>query len=286
MKPTALAAAAPHAFLGQENLVIPTLNHGNCVGYAIPPKETETLPDGRVIRYENPSPTSSSEKHRLVIAGKGRNTTIDLGATGGCVSISPDWKRMLVLDDWSGSDRPAALTIYDFEKSLTQGALEPADVAPAPVSSPMSAFFVGSTGDLVTTDLSNKVMRWRFEQGHWRSWEVFHGDNDIGYAEPDETGDRLVIIEHHVGDNETGILYSVKARQIWYDLGSDYKWLGVTFNAPANVAVSAHWKWTGSFPLLPLSKLKSLAEANLSAHCRPKDPNDYRSSPCWPAILD
>jgi len=57
----------------------------------------------------------------------------------------------------------------------------------------------------------------------WRSWEVFHGDNDIGYAEPDETGDRLVIIEHHVGDNETGILYSVKARQIWYDLGSDYK---------------------------------------------------------------
>ena len=83
-----------------------------------------------------------------------------------------------------------------------------------------------------------------------------------------------------------GTLYSVKGRQSWYDLGSDYKWLGTAFNTESNVAVSAHSKWIGFFPIMPLSKLETLAETNLSPHCRPPKPGDYRTSSCWPKSLD
>ena len=64
LKTTALSSVAPHAFVGKMNTPIPTFNHGNCVGEAIPPKRSEPLPDGRTIRYDNPTPTHFSEKHR------------------------------------------------------------------------------------------------------------------------------------------------------------------------------------------------------------------------------
>jgi hypothetical protein len=281
-KATALISVAPHGFVGKERFPIPTFNHGNCVGDAIPPKTMESLPDGRTIRYENPSPTQMSQKHLLVISGGGPDRSIDLGQSGGCVSFSLDWKRMIVMDDWSGPDRPSSLTIYDFDKALAAGALQGAKVGTLPVQSATSAFFAGSSGDVVTTDLTNKVMRWSDDARRWSSREIYHGENAIVYAEPDATGDLIIVLEQLVGDTVVGALYSVKARQTWYDLGSDYKWLGAAFNTESNVAVTAHWKWIGSFPILPLSKLEALAEANLSPHCRPPTASDYHCSPCWP----
>ena len=134
------------------NTPIPTFNHGNCVGEAIPPKRSEPLPDGRTIRYDNPTPTHFSEKHQLVIIGNSPNQSIDLGPRGGCVAISLDWKQMIVMDDWSGPDRPVSLDVYDFEKTLATGVLQRASMSALPVQSPTSAFFVGSTGDIITTD--------------------------------------------------------------------------------------------------------------------------------------
>ena len=178
---------------------------------------------------------------------------------------------MLVMDDGSGQDPPTSLTIYDFDKVLETAVLRGAEAGALPVRSPTSAFFVGSTGDVVTTDFTNKVIRWSFDAGRWSSREIYHGENQVYYAEPDATGDLVIVLEHSVGDTDVGALYSVKARQTWYDLGSDYKWLGAAFNTESNVAVSAHWKWIGSFPILPLSKLEALAQANLSPHCRPRN---------------
>jgi hypothetical protein len=55
-----------------------------------------------------------------------------------------------------------------------------------------------------------------------------------------------------VGNSDMrGSLYSIKAQQKWYDLGSDYKWLGATFINNSEIAVSKHGTWTKSFPSSP-----------------------------------
>jgi hypothetical protein len=137
-------------------------------------------------------------------------------------------------------------------------------VSPAiPIKAP-TAFFVGSTSDVITTDNTNKVMRWSFNAGQWSSREIYHGENVVFYAEPDASGDRLIILEQITLDNlGAGAVYSVKARQTWFELGSGNFFMA-TFNTDTNVGLfspsgDVRGGWTRvSFPIIPLSKLEAL----------------------------
>jgi hypothetical protein len=116
------------------------------------------------------------------------------------------------------------------------------------------------------------------------STEIFHGEHQIYYAETNADGTQLLIIEEVSGGNSDmhGSLYSIKSKQKWYDLGSDYKWLGATFINNTEIAVSKHSTWTNVFPILSLNALVDLAKKELPEECRPTKEGDYKSSPCWP----
>jgi hypothetical protein len=109
--------------------------------------------------------------------------------------------------------------------------------------------------------------------------EIFHGEHPIYYAETNAEGTQLLIIDDvSCGNSDMrGSLYSIKAQQKWYDLGSDYKWLGATFINNSEIAVSKHGTWTNVFPVLSLSALVDLAKKGLTDGCRPKKEGDYKS---------
>jgi hypothetical protein len=102
-------------------------------------------------------------------------------------------------------------------------------------------------------------------------------------VEPDAVGDRLILIEQVGGGNVHGFMYSVSARKVWFDLGSDYKWLGAAFTANSEIVVSEHGNWKRVFPILSLSALVALADKEISPECRPPSAREYRQSRCWPA---
>jgi hypothetical protein len=81
-------------------------------------------------------------------------------------------------------------------------------------------------------------------------------------------------------------MYSIKARQKWFDLGTDYKWLGAAFTDKHEVAVSKHNTWTDVFPVLPLSRLVEIAKKELTPSCQPARQGDFKSSPCWPSSIE
>jgi hypothetical protein len=256
-----------------------TFHHGDC--NSTPEMEKEALPGGRVIRFRH---ADRAQSVLMEITGEGLNEAVDLGPVSGCVSISPDWKRMLVRSAAESAEK--RVRIYDFDKVLSFGRLEGAALRTLPVDSPSSAFFVGSTEDIVTTDGGNRVIRWSYRDEQWISQELYHGDNPVFYAEPNDTGNLLIILEYLSGGTVVGTLYSVKAGKIWYELGSDYKWLGATFINPTDIGVSKGQKWVNVFPVLSLEELKNLAERNLSPHCHLYTGTDYRGSKCWPATLN
>ena len=138
---------------------------------------------------------------------------------------------------------------------------------------------------MVVPDSTNRVLQWKQTRAGeaWTSSEIYKGDNEVVYAEPDDVGDRIIVMEHLGLGSVHGFLYSVNARQTWLDLGEEYKRLGATFTKDFEVAVAHFVKWTQFFPLPPLSALVKLADPELSPECRPPRPGDYRKSPCWPA---
>lgn len=115
---------------------------------------------------------------------------------------------------------------------------------------------MGSRDDeIIASDYSNAVKLWKQDAAtaQWTSVDVYRGDNPISYAEPDAAGN-LVIMFEDIGNGDVhGFLYSLSAGRIWYDLGTDYKWLGAAFTSGPNIAVSEHWKWARVFPIFSLS---------------------------------
>ena len=114
---------------------------------------------------------------------------------------------------------------------------------------------------ILVTDYSNKVTIWEYHcsKKTWSDREIFRGDYPVTYAETNGDGKQLLIIESvSSGDASiSGSVYSVETGEKWYELGSDYKWLGATFLNEIEVGVSKHWTWTNVFRmwLIPLSQV-------------------------------
>jgi TPR repeat protein len=259
---------------------IDTLHRGTCVGYAFPRSNSAILADGQKITFFTAGAATGSQKHELDIAGT-KPLVIGLDKDAYCVDFSADWKRMLIVTGMR-------VEVYDFEKVLKSGSLAGNEVSTIQLTtSAQPSFFVGSSDDqIIVSDDSSAVQLWKLDPHtmNWTNTEIYRGDNPILYAEPDSTGDLIIMLED-VGSGEVhGFLYSLSGRRIWFDLGYDYKWLGAAFTANSTIAVSEHWKWARFYPLFPLGTFVALAEKELSAECQPPSPKEYRKSPCWPSM--
>lgn len=276
-----LFSTATNDIVGSEEKRVVTLHRGTCVGFAIPRDQEDVLPDGRKVVFDAPTMTQSNEKSEMKVISDNSTVVVKLPKDISCLQFSADWRKMLVM-------RPDGITLYDFDRVVDSGSLTGSEIGAIPVSNPNSAFFVPRTGDVVTSDGGNRVLLWKPDrsEGKWRSIELFRGEKPIEYAEPGADGDRLLLIEDTGGRYLRGFLYSIRARQEWFDLGSDYKWLGIAFTDRQEVVVSKHWAWTNVFPVLPLSALVELAKKELSPSCRPTKEGNYNSSPCWPSALE
>src|SRR5215469_4580581 len=82
----------------------------------------------------------------------------------------------------------------------------------------------------------------------------------IVHAEPDASGNRLILIESTGGANLAGVLYSVTAHEVWYERGDDYKWFGAAFANDATIVTARHWESSGVFEMQPLSRLVAQSE--------------------------
>jgi hypothetical protein len=274
--------SSPSAGIIGTDQPVDTLHKGTCVGYAIPRSDTVKLPDGRALVLDTASTSSGSDKHELRVAGP-TNTVVTLGKDdedAQCVDFSADWRRLLVM-------KKGAVVVYDFQNVLKTASLSGNEIASLSVPDVISALFADPAGEgIVIANFTNSVRLWRRGAGGaWSSTEIYSGDYPVRYAELDATGGRLIVMEDRGGADVAGTLYSVEAQTKWYDLGSDYKWLGATFTGGSDVVVSEHSTWTHVFPLLPLSALAGSADKALSPHCRPSSAKDYRASPCWPTTF-
>jgi hypothetical protein len=272
-----LFPSAEDGLIGSDTPV-ESLQKGTCIGYSTPQMPSEVLPDGRKITFNTGSSSESSDKHELDISGT-KETIIALGDDTSCVQFSADWKKLLIVNSNN-------VALYDFQSALNAGSLSGNQTGVIPVSGPNSAFFADPSGQtVVTANDTNRVLLWKqsAQDKSWSSSELYKGDNIIFYAEPDATGSRLILIEATGEGGAHAFLYSVGARQTWFDLGSEYKWIGATFTEKSDIAVAHGGKWTGFVPILPMSAQVTLSEKQLTPQCRPPSAGNYRQSPCWPA---
>jgi TIR domain len=276
----AIFSTSTNAIIGTEDKRVSTLNHGNCVGNNIPRENYDVMPDGRKIVYETTHGSGNNEIRVLRGQDSIKINLESVKSESVCIQFSGNWKEMLIVED-------QGVGLYDFDRVLKTASLEKSKIGMLSGLNIMSAFFVPGTEDVVTSDGSNKVLRWKrvMNETKWQSIELYHGENPIFYAEPDANGRNLIILEW-VGEGVVhGLLYSVASKQEWFDLGSEYKWLGAAFNDKQEVVVSMSSSWTNVFPMLPLNNLVELAKEELSDWCIPKNVGDYRSSPCWPSAF-
>lgn len=279
-KEISLFSTPTNKIIGTEE-PIETLHHGTCVGYAIPHLKSDSLPDGRKIYYDTSGMTDARERHEIRVSDGKAAVIVKLDDEQSCIDFSADWKKMLVASS-------SGLVIYDFNRVLASRSLADAKIGSIPISQVLSAFFVGRSDDVVTADGSDRVLVWKRQaaSGQWTSTELFRGKKPITHAEPDVDNKRLILFEESGSSNIHGFLYSLAARQEWYDLGEDYKWLGAAFRNAQEVVVSKHDTWTNVFPILSLSALVDLAKKELSPSCRPTKEGDYKSSVCWPSSYE
>jgi hypothetical protein len=179
------------------------------------------------------------------------------------------------------------LQLIDFDRFLATGSTKDSEIGLIAKPGLNSAIFLDSAGDgIVTTDWSNRVLLWKLATNgkDWTSSEIYRSDHQVNYAEPDNLGRWLIVLERHEESEVMGLFYSLSAHEKWFDLGSDYKWLGATFTDKSEVAVSAHDSWKSVFTIPSVNSLKDRAKDSLSPECRPLVPYGYRQSPCWPAL--
>jgi hypothetical protein len=248
---------------------IEPFHKGTCVGVNF--KDNANMSDGRSVVWKE-----TEGKTEIRLPGP-KSALITLGNDATCVQFSNDWSRMLVVKD-------NGIIIYHFPGVLDTGTLAGNEIGEVPVKNATSAFFVGN-GMIVVSNFTNRVLLWRQVPTNktWVSSEIYKGDNEIRYAEPDGVADRIILIENLGLGAVHGFLYSVAARETWLDLGSEYKRLGASFTSDFNVAVAHFTNWTQIYPMPTLGAWVEKADRKLSPECRPPNPGDYRRSPCWPA---
>lgn len=255
---------------------IPTLHQGTCVGYAIPRADDDVLADNTKITYDLGSITSSSDNHEIRAARAGKTVTLAVDKGASCIQFSGDGKQLLVVGD--------EVTVYDFDRAFSSGTLAGTEQGKLP-QKVITAFFVGH--DIVTAGGGNNVLLWkRSDANEWTNLELYRGENPTFYAEPDDSARRLLLLENRGSGRVHGLLYSLSARQVWFDFGDVYKWFGLAFAKSHNVLLAEGSSWTGVKPMVPLSALVDKAVQGLSPECRPTRAGDYTSSRCWPASLD
>lgn len=265
-----LLATSLDGLVGQSSPVR-TLNFGTCVGRTVDRIDEASLPDGRTIVI--------TDKNEIRLSGAGERLIPLDASSDQCVQFSRDWKRMLITGK-------TEVVIYDLDKVLAAGALSGHETGRLPIRA-YTAMFAGARSDqIVVADGSNRVNLWTEDAaaGKWSAREIYRGDLEVIYAEPDGDGQRFIIMEA-VGSSISGLVYSAAAREVWYQLGSDYKWLGAAFLNPTELVVRQNFSLSQAFALLPLSRLAEIADGQLSAECRPPDPKAYQKSPCWPASV-
>jgi hypothetical protein len=267
------------------NAPVTTLHRGTCVGILmrdiLGDDHEDVLPDGRKLSVLKNFERREGE---IRVMSDKSAAVVKLPNHINCLQFSADWRQMLAM-------QPHEVTLYDFDRVVASRSLTKGKIGAIEVSNldPMaSAFFVPGTGDVVTTDGSNRVLRWKREEseGKYRwnsSRQLYQGNRQIIYAEPDATGDRLLLIEGTDTNVVRGFLYSVRARQEWFDFGRGIR---IAFNDKQEVVVSERGAWTKVFPVLQLSELVELANNKLTPACRPVNQGDYKSSPCWPTSLE
>jgi hypothetical protein len=266
-------SAATKAGIDNPDKPIAALHHGTCASL----ESDDVLPDGRRIFYDaEASSGTASDRRYLRVAGDKEMFEVELD--GSCTSFSRDWKFLLI----SAADR---VTIYDFDRVLASRKLAGAELGQIP-GEMTSAFFIGSSSSVATTDRSNRVLLWK-NAGSGKAWtssELFRGNNSVVYAEPDSTGTMLLLLEL-IEQTVIGSLYSVTAKQTWFDLGSEYKWLSATFSGRQEIIVSKAGSRV-AWAIPSLSELVDAAKKQLLPSCQPVRAGDYRSLPCWPASYE
>ena len=268
------------------------LNKGTCVGgikrldNAIDYRAT--LPDGAALTLTpSGTPFLGGDRLAITLSAGGKPQTIfaeSETSIGKCLQFSADWTRMLLYDTDS-FDTDVSVGIYDVAKIRATGTLDGAKVDELPPRQYTSAFPVGPGPDIITTDTSHAVLRWHKdpESGAWSSRQIYTGDNPVTYAEPDATGDRLLITENLGAKVSIGFLYSVSAHQRWFELGTDTQY-DEAFSSDLGIVAGA-----GKPQLYvrqpSFDELVSETADRLPASCRPAAAGAYDTSRCWPAWL-
>jgi hypothetical protein len=268
----------PHSFYSDlpppksaEPAAVAPLNHSNCASDGGAMSRTETTFDGWSANYGDAA-------NAIKLSKGSESLNIDLGFSALCFTFSRDWKRLLVVPkDDAGDDRKNKVFIYDFDKARSARKLEGAAIGELSVAKPATAFFAGESYDVVTANSTDRVLRWSFVDGAWRSREVYHRDEaSVFYAEPDRSGDDLLVVEMMRGGLTDSLYYSVAFQQPWRDFGVNSYGL---FNRGGDIVMNPE---IDGMSVPTLSQLVKLAEENLSPRCAPTPAADYRSSPCWP----
>jgi len=210
------------------------LNKGTCGDG--PPADYENsfnLPDGTRIDFDLP------ENAIEIVRGQ-RSTVLPIGDSD-CFQFTPDWKHALI-----GTRDPDTyemrVALLDFESLLAGGPIDESEAGRLPGT--FRSAFPLAGGDIVTTDGSEAVRRWhRDESRRWVATQIYRGDYAVLSAEPNLTGEQLLILEDFGGGNVRGFLYSVPASQRWIEIGSDYKWFRATFSDDGGIVSGSASVW-------------------------------------------
>ncbi|MCP5075908.1 MAG: hypothetical protein GY947_21780, partial [Rhodobacteraceae bacterium] len=147
-----------------------------------------------------------------------------------------------------------------------------------------SAEFFAAGPSVITTDLSGKVTLWELSGTSGSSWTnrvIYSGSTELGYAQSDGKGSRLLLIEHPDGPMRRAIVHSRDANRTWRVIDERPRGLDAEFLADGSVLSNGRkgriTSWLHTF-----DEAVAAAKAELAPECRPAAPSDWRSSPCWP----
>jgi hypothetical protein len=277
LKKTATNKHSPDAVDHDDKTPIPVLNVSTCKVNRL---ESEVLKIGdRVLSLTEISDGATlygePVRVRLTIsdAGKARNVVVpdvlcaSLSNDGGFLTTtSGNGVRVFRLDQLSEPDKIAGGPLVEL-----------------PTPGIKDAFYIPASDRLVLRSEGGRVSTATRSAGRWILADAYRSGDPLIGIEPDATGKRIIVTEGPGGGMLKASLYSLTARRVWMELGSEYKWLGPTFAPNGEITVS---KRSGRFvhPVAGLAELRKLAEEGLSVECQPREKDKYQTSPCWPAL--
>lgn len=252
------------------DLVVPLYRNSTCAADA----GEMILPGGIGLR-QSAEPLAAGQTMETVVGNEGRYLVV---GPEGCLLFSPDWNFVLYSDD-------TRRELYDLAR--IRAGSEPTDAfiaeLPMGISPPV---FAGNTGDLLFASSDASISRLSYNRSteSWESTLVYQGELAVGAFESDIEGRTLLVEEYQPGAYVHGFLYAIDSRQIWLDLGREYKWYRAVFAADGRIIRSD----ADSTIALRLPSIGALIDEALQALpdiCRPAKEQQYRTSPCWPDWL-